>query len=86
MSERSGRCGSDQQIYEGMTGSIRVVNGSNNAPTADKSNCLWLERKVIVSDRRHAQDAVGNWGLTTAGAEGLQVQDRNPGESDWKET
>lgn len=68
MSERSDCCGSDQRIYEGMTGSIGAVNESNNAATADKSNCLWLERKVIVSDRRHAQDAVENWGLTIAGA------------------
>lgn len=28
-----------------------------------------------MSDRRHAQDAAGNWGLTIAGAEGLQVQE-----------
>lgn len=86
MSERCDCCGSDQQSHEGMTGSMGAVNGSTNAATADKSNCLWLERKVIVSDRRHAQDAAENWGLTIAGVEGLQVQDRNPGESDWKES
>lgn len=47
MSERFDCCGSDQQIYVGMTGSIGAVNGSNNAATADKSNCLWLEKEKL---------------------------------------
>lgn len=69
-----------------MKGSIEEANGSNNAATVDKSNCLCLERKVIVCDRRHPQDAADNCCLTFAGAKGLLVQHRSPGEFDWKET
>lgn len=84
MSERSD-CRRSHHLWR-TKGSGGEANGNMNAAAADKSDRLWLEGEVIVSDRTHSQDAAERWCLTVAGVKGLLAQHRSPRESDGKET